>query len=112
MTMGLFFLKLSVTSIVQEYLNTTEEGKKFKESKIFDPVSRGQGRPDTRTRTGCAYRPKKFWDEWQNVYTGDDHFIDSYPWDWNMAIRPIIAKRMSPFLPTSLLPRHHPHAPY
>lgn len=92
MTMGLFFPNLPVTSVIREFLDTTEEGKKFKDSKIFDKAWRGQQVPDIRKRTSCAYRPEKFWEEWEKVYTGDDHFIDAFPWDWNVAIRPTIAK--------------------
>ncbi|KAK3990144.1 hypothetical protein QBC44DRAFT_72016 [Cladorrhinum sp. PSN332] len=92
MTMGLFFPNVGITSIIQEYLNS-EEGQKFKDGKIFDPVSRRATRPDVRTRTSCAYRPKKFWDKWEKeVYTGDDFYVETFPKDWNMAIRPIIAK--------------------
>ncbi|KAK4187166.1 hypothetical protein QBC35DRAFT_385541 [Podospora australis] len=92
MTMGLFFPTVEVTSIIQEYL-TSDEGKAFKDSKIFDCASRGAVRPDIRSRVSCAYRPKSFWHTWdKEVYTGDNLYIDSFPWDWNMAIRPIIAK--------------------
>ncbi|KAK4232195.1 hypothetical protein QBC38DRAFT_464667 [Podospora fimiseda] len=92
MTMGLFFPNVGVTSIIQQYL-ASEQGQKFKDSKIFDPVLRQATRPDVRTRTSCAYRPKKFWDKWENeVYTNDDFYIDEYPMDWNIAIKPIIAK--------------------
>ncbi|KAK4213764.1 hypothetical protein QBC37DRAFT_440623 [Rhypophila decipiens] len=92
MTMGLFFPNLAVTSVIQEFLNKTPEGEKFKDSKIFDRGYRASRIPDIRTRTSCAYRPKKFWEEWEKVYPGDDTFIDAFPWDWNMAIRPTIAK--------------------
>lgn len=93
MTMGLFFPNVEVTSIVQEHLGS-REGQAFRNSKILDPEARRQVRPDARTRTSCAYRPRKFWDGWENkVYTGDDLYIDKFPFDWNMAIRPIIAKR-------------------
>lgn len=92
MTMGLFFPNVEVTSIVQEHLGS-REGQAFRNSKILDPEARRQVRPDARTRTSCAYRPRKFWDGWENkVYTGDDLYIDKFPFDWNMAIRPIIAK--------------------
>ncbi|KAM7215461.1 hypothetical protein V8F06_009127 [Rhypophila decipiens] len=92
MTMGLFFPNLAVTSVIQEFLNKTPEGEKFKDSKIFDRGYRASRIPDIRTRTSCAYRPRKFWEEWEKVYPGDDTFIDAFPWDWNMAIRPTIAK--------------------
>ncbi|KAM7183928.1 hypothetical protein V8F20_012427 [Naviculisporaceae sp. PSN 640] len=92
MTMGLFFPNLPVTSVVQEFLNSSEEGKKFRDSKIFDKAWRGQQVPDIRKRTSCSSRPKQFWEEWEKVYTGDAHFVDAIPFDWNMAIRPTIAK--------------------
>lgn len=93
MTMGLFFPNVEVTSIVQEHLGS-REGQAFRNSKILDPEACRQVRPDARTRTSCAYRPRKFWDGWGNkVYTGGDLYIDKFPFDWNMAIRPIIVKR-------------------
>lgn len=93
MTMGLFFPNVGVTSIIEEYLDS-EEGKTFKDSKIFDPVSRQAARPDIRTRVSCAYRPGKFWDKWEKeVYTNDGFYIDKFPMDWSLAIRPTIAKR-------------------
>ncbi|KAK4167641.1 hypothetical protein QBC43DRAFT_311164 [Cladorrhinum sp. PSN259] len=92
MTMGLFFPNVGVTSVIQEYLDT-DEGRKFKDSKIFDPVLRQATRPDARTRTSCAYRPKEFWDKWENeVHHKGGSYIDQFPVDWNMAIRPVIAK--------------------
>jgi len=99
MTMGLFFPGLRVMSIIQEYL-ASEDGKKFKDSAIFDPVTRSAKIPDIRSRTSCGRRPKEFWADWDHkVYTGDDWYINQVPLDWNPAIRPMIAKRKSlPFL--------------
>ena len=59
MTMGLFFPGLRVMSIIQEYL-ASEDGKKFKDSAIFDPVTRSAKIPDIRSRTSCGRRPKEF----------------------------------------------------
>jgi hypothetical protein len=92
MTMGMFFPGVKETSIIQEYLNT-EQGKPFQSSQIFDPASRSAQRPDTRSRISCTYRPKVFWEEWDKLCAAEEHYIDAYPWDWNMAVRPIIAKR-------------------
>ncbi|KAK3680976.1 hypothetical protein B0T22DRAFT_523758 [Podospora appendiculata] len=92
MMMGLFFLNLRETSIIREFLDS-EAGKPFKDSRIFDPVSRSKSRPDVRTRASTKARPRKFWEKWdKEVYTGDDLYINAVPKDWNMAIRPIIAK--------------------
>ncbi|KAK4148517.1 hypothetical protein C8A00DRAFT_19662 [Chaetomidium leptoderma] len=91
MTMGLFFPGVPETSIIQEYLGS-EEGKGFKASKLFDPASRCAKRPDVRTRTSTSYRPETFWNDWVKLYEGDKHYLDWYPWDWSMAVKPIIAK--------------------
>ncbi|KAK3315429.1 hypothetical protein B0H66DRAFT_606313 [Apodospora peruviana] len=72
------FPNVGVTSIIHEFLTTTDEGKAFRNSKIFDLAVRAVQRPDTRTQVSCAYRPKKFWAEWERVYTGDDPFIDAF----------------------------------
>ncbi|KAJ4302088.1 hypothetical protein N0V88_002224 [Collariella sp. IMI 366227] len=91
MMMGLFFPNVKETSIIQEYLGT-EEGKAFKDSKLFDAAARSAKRPDVRTSRSTNYRPKSFWNEWYKHYNGDEHWLDAYPWDWAMTIRPIIAK--------------------
>lgn len=103
MMMGLFFPNVKETSIIQEYLST-EEGKAFEDSKLFDTAARSAKRPDVRTSRSTNYRPKSFWDEWYKHYNGDEHWLDAYPWDWAMTIRPIIAKRT----PTSALPTNPP----
>ncbi|KAK0637426.1 hypothetical protein B0T17DRAFT_588285 [Bombardia bombarda] len=92
MMMGLFFPNLPVTSIIQEYL-ATKEGAKFKSSDIFDIDKRTKTRPDRRNARSMAYRPKKFWNRWdKDVFAGDDTYIEKVPKEWNMVIRPIIAK--------------------
>ncbi|KAK4095743.1 hypothetical protein N658DRAFT_511804 [Parathielavia hyrcaniae] len=90
-TMALFFPGVRETSIIQEFLES-EQGKGFKSSKIFDPAHRCSKRPDVRTRTSCSYRPKAFWRDWENLYGGEKHWQDSYPWDWNLTVKPILAK--------------------
>jgi len=74
--------------------------RKFRDSAIFDPVTRSAKIPDIRSRTSCGRRPKEFWADWDHkVYTGDDLYIDQVPLGWNLAIRPMISKHKSlPFL--------------
>jgi len=64
MTMGLFFPGLGVTSIIQEYL-ASEDRKNFKDSTIFDPVTRSAKIPDIRSRTSCGRRLKELWADWE-----------------------------------------------
>ncbi len=92
MTMALFSPELEVTGVVQDYLGT-EEGSKFRESLLFDPLARSKQRPDSRTRTSSSERPASFWKEWHAILQSDGYWMDSYPWEWNMAVRPILAKR-------------------
>ncbi|KAL2020813.1 hypothetical protein VTK56DRAFT_7906 [Thermocarpiscus australiensis] len=91
MTMGLFFPGVQETSIIREFLES-EQGKPFQDSQILDPASRRTRRPETRTRTSCGARPKSFWEEWQKIYESGKSFVDAYPWDWALAVKPIIAK--------------------
>jgi hypothetical protein len=92
MMMGLFFPNVKETSIIQEYLDS-EEGKALKASQIFDAASRCARRPDARSRASCGERPKKFWEQWNKIYADEKYFVDAYPKDWALAIRPTIAKR-------------------
>ncbi|KAK4043839.1 hypothetical protein C8A01DRAFT_43217 [Parachaetomium inaequale] len=91
MMMGLFFPGVKETSVVQEYLES-EEGRGFKASKLFDPASRCAKRPDVRTRASSSSRSKAFWDDWVKLYEGDKHYLDAYPWDWSLAVKPTLAK--------------------
>lgn len=93
-TMSLFFPNVEVTKLVREYLDS-EEGSQFKESRIFDPVSRSQETLDRRSRTSQSQKPASFFKDLEELEECES-MIDSYPMDWSKAVRPIIAKCKSP----------------
>lgn len=88
--MGLFFPKLQATNIIQDFLKS-DAGRQFKGSKLFDPAARSQDIPDRRTRDSCSIRPKSFYEELERIKQCDS-WSESFPWDWKIAVRPIIAK--------------------
>lgn len=96
-TMGLFFPNLEVTKLVREYLDS-EQGAQFKNSEIFDPVARSQKFLDRRSRTSQSQKPESFFEELEELEECES-MIDSYPFEWSKAVRPIIAKcKSSPTL--------------
>ncbi|KAG6360935.1 hypothetical protein INS49_012003 [Diaporthe citri] len=89
-TMGLFFPDLEVTKLVREYLGS-EQGSQFKNSQIFDPVTRSRKALDRRSRTSQSRKPESFFEELEELEECES-MIDSYPFEWSKAVRPIIAK--------------------
>ncbi|KAL7931850.1 hypothetical protein V8C35DRAFT_308732 [Trichoderma chlorosporum] len=90
-TMAMFFPEVNTTAHVTEFLKR-DEYEAFRTSSLFDPRERNKTRPDRRSRTSHKYRDPKFWTEWNAVLAKDYHFSGIYPFDWSLAIRPIIAK--------------------
>ncbi|KAL6695704.1 hypothetical protein J3F84DRAFT_395134 [Trichoderma pleuroticola] len=90
-TMAMFFPEVDTTAHVTAFLKSDQcEG--FRNSALFDPRERSKSRPDRRSRASYKYRDAKFWTEWKAILEKDRHFSDIYPFDWSLAIRPIIAK--------------------
>ncbi|PKK51750.1 hypothetical protein CI102_3551 [Trichoderma harzianum] len=90
-TMAMFFPEVDTTAHVTAFLKS-DQHEAFRNSALFDPRERSKSRPDRRSRTSYKYRDLKFWTEWKAVLEKDRHFSDIYPFDWSLAIRPIIAK--------------------
>lgn len=94
--MAMFFPELEVNTLVTKYISSSY-CEDFRNSLLFKPKERSQERPDRRTGTSYMFRDSKFWDPWNKFYKEDRtdrYYADVYPWDWSLAIRPIIAKRM------------------
>lgn len=89
-TMGLFFPNLEVTKLVRDFLDS-EEGSQFKISDIFDPVARSRLTLDRRSRTSQSRKPKSFFKELEELEDGEESLVETYPVNWSMAVRPIIA---------------------
>ncbi|KAK7745831.1 hypothetical protein SLS53_002548 [Cytospora paraplurivora] len=89
-TMGLFFPGLESTKIVRAFLDS-KQGSGFKDSKVFDTVARARHIPDRRGRASPSERPASFYEGLETLKQGDS-WVDGYPWDWSLTVRPIIAK--------------------
>jgi hypothetical protein len=86
-----FFPDLSQHSI-EKFLNS-KYGKRFKDSKLFKPLDRVQA-PNRRSHTSNRYRPKDFWNEWQDIKKDKNRLplAQSYPQKWDKLVRPILAR--------------------
>ncbi|KAF7909232.1 hypothetical protein EAE99_011447 [Botrytis elliptica] len=76
-----------------EFLDT-EVGKAFKESLIFKQEERARNYPDIRTDKSTISQPKEFYaslDKFRKKMRSTDDYSE-FPLEWDMTIRPIIAK--------------------
>lgn len=92
--MALFFPGLEVTSLVTKFLNS-DQCESSRNSLLFNPKERGKTKPDRRSRTSYRHRGKDFWKDFHTLMEGPKYFTEAYPFDWSLAIRPIIAHRPS-----------------
>ncbi|CAG9978536.1 unnamed protein product [Clonostachys byssicola] len=90
-TMAMFFPELEVTTLVTKFIRS-DQCESFRNSLLFNPRERGKTQPDRRTRTSQKLRDSKFWDEWNKVWDAEGYYTENIPLEWNIAIRPIIAK--------------------
>lgn len=89
-TMGLFFPGLKDAKVVRAFLDS-DQGSDLKGSKVFDPAARAKEIPDRRGRSSPVERPKSFYEGLEKLKECES-LVDGYPWDWNLVVRPIIAK--------------------
>ncbi|ROW02401.1 hypothetical protein VMCG_06073 [Cytospora schulzeri] len=89
-TMGLFFPGLKDAKVVRAFLES-DQGSDLKGSKLFDPDARAKEIPDRRGRSSPAERPESFYEGLEKLKECDS-WVDGYPWDWNLVVRPILAK--------------------
>ena len=72
-------------------------GKQWKGTLLTDQSKRAESFPDIRSHTSCKYRPDDFYKDMSRL--GFDRPISTeeirkrFPPDWNIALRPIIARR-------------------
>ncbi|VUC25117.1 unnamed protein product [Clonostachys rosea] len=90
-TMAMFFPDLEVTDFVTKYIQS-DQCQSFRDSMVFNPRERGKTQPDRKGRTNYKLRDSKFWDEWNKVWDAKGYFTENFPLEWNIALRPIIAK--------------------
>lgn len=73
---------------------TDDSGTEFKDSLLVKQAERAKQLPDRRRYDSSRYMPNEFWKDWDNVRKRHQ----PYPFEWDVAIRPIIAHRESYFL--------------
>ncbi|KAI1435512.1 hypothetical protein GGR50DRAFT_314561 [Xylaria sp. CBS 124048] len=93
--MAIFFPELEQCAPATSFFKS-EEGQKYQNSALRTPLERSQVRPDIRTNTSYKYRPRSFWQDWENVLRDAQErniaFVDALPMEWSIAMRPIVAK--------------------
>jgi hypothetical protein len=90
-TMAMFFPGLSVTELVTKFIES-DQCDEFRNSLLFDPKQRATTLPDRRGRSSFKYRKAEFWKDWDEILKKPSYYADIYPFDWSLAIRPIIAQ--------------------
>lgn len=69
----------------------SEFGILHQKSLLLSQAERTRNPPTRRPHTSNRYQPKSFWEEWDAYWTA--HYDDDpYPAEWDVTIRPIIAK--------------------
>ncbi|KAL8990195.1 MAG: hypothetical protein Q9169_008185 [Polycauliona sp. 2 TL-2023] len=69
---------------------SSEHGSPHKDSLLFNQRERALNPPPRRPLTSDANKPKSFWDEFDAHFKS--HRVSDYPPEWDIAIRPIIAR--------------------
>lgn len=70
----------------------SELGEAFKDSLLFNQEERAKNLPDIRGWVSNTTRPKEFWREWDIIEKDPKKGLDDTPIEWDMVIRPIIAR--------------------
>lgn len=91
---SLFFNRKEAT----EFLSS-ESGKQFANSQLFDQAKRARHIPDIRSPHSNKWRPQEYWKDWDAIQklhekrakTQDVYWIDRFPPEFKVIIRPIIA---------------------
>ncbi|KAL8925664.1 MAG: hypothetical protein Q9208_003347 [Pyrenodesmia sp. 3 TL-2023] len=70
---------------------SSEYGVLHKDSLLFLTKERALNPPPRRSWVSDKYKPASFWDEWM-AYWKQAKYEDDYPVEWDIVIRPIVAK--------------------
>lgn len=72
----------------------SQSGLEYKSHSFLDQTERCKKLPpDRRTHHSNKYMPRKIWSHWDSLPQG--YSDDKYPLQWDVAIRPIVARRKS-----------------
>ncbi|KAL8979797.1 MAG: hypothetical protein Q9205_004956 [Flavoplaca limonia] len=69
---------------------SSQFGTPHKDSLLLNQPERALNPPPKRPHASDAKKPKNFWDEFDTHFK--THAIDDYPAEWDIAVRPIIAR--------------------
>ncbi|KAI0145127.1 hypothetical protein GGR57DRAFT_507291 [Xylariaceae sp. FL1272] len=93
--MAMFFPHLEQCQPATQFFKSSS-GQQYNRSSLHEPRSRASTLPDARMKTSFRYRPKKFWEEWDNTLTAAQknkkYYADAFPSEWGVTLRPILAK--------------------
>jgi hypothetical protein len=96
----------------------SKDGEPFKDSLMFNQLERLKTLPDCRTHVSNKYRPAEHFKDFDKA-TKDMEELEDLPFEWDVAIRPIIAHCKSILSPSpansnnkiSIQIRRNPHPP-
>ncbi|KAM6506796.1 hypothetical protein FALCPG4_018622 [Fusarium falciforme] len=89
--MAMFFPEAEAATLVTMFIKS-KQCDNFRNTLLFDPKERSKTLPDRRTRTSYKFRDPKFWTEWNEFLKTKSYYADVYPFDWSLAVRPIVAR--------------------
>lgn len=84
--MDLFFPGLKDAKVLRACLDSDQESD-LRGSKVFDPTARAKEISDRRGRSSPVERPKSFYEALEKLEECDP-WVDEYPWNWNLVVRP------------------------
>lgn len=87
----MFFPEAEASTLVTQFIKS-KQCDDFRNSILFDPKERSKTLPDRRSRTSYKFRDPAFWNEWNEFLKTKSFYADVYPFDWSLAIRPIVAR--------------------
>ena len=70
----------------------SEAGLEFKDSPLINQEKRTTMFPDRRRHDSNRCMPNEHWKEWDAIHV-KGHVSDSIPMEWDIAIRPVVARR-------------------
>ncbi|EEU39678.1 uncharacterized protein NECHADRAFT_104871 [Fusarium vanettenii 77-13-4] len=88
---AMFFPKAEASTLVTQFIKS-KQCDEFRNSLLFDPKERSKTLPDRRSRASYKFRDPAFWNEWNEFLKTKSFFADVYPFDWSLAVRPIVAR--------------------
>ncbi|KAI8668515.1 hypothetical protein NCS55_00877700 [Fusarium keratoplasticum] len=90
-SVAMFFPEAEAATLVTQFIKS-KQCDNFRNTLLFNPKERSKTLPDRRSRTSYKFRDPAFWTEWNEFLKTKSFYADVYPFDWSLAIRPIVAR--------------------